>query len=71
MVDFSDAAAALPATPPGTSAPSVTALGSSLAALLPMDEKSEQCRQIAGNLTFIQTEQSSPLLQDTITDVTT
>jgi hypothetical protein len=70
-VDFSDAAAALPATPPGTTAATVTALGSSLAALLPMDDKSEQCRQIAGNLTFIQTEQSSSLLQDTITDVTT
>jgi hypothetical protein len=70
-VDFSDAAAALPATPPGTTAPAVTALGASLAALLPMDEKSAQCRLIAGNLTVIQDEKSSPLLNDTIRDVTT
>jgi hypothetical protein len=71
VADFTDAAAALPATPPGTTAPAVAALGASLAALLPMEDKSAECRLIAGNLTVIQDEQSSPLLNNTIRDVTT
>lgn len=68
---FSDAAGNLPATPPGTTATTVTALGDSLTALLPLSDKSAECRQIAGNLTVLQDAQSSPLLDNTIANVTT
>lgn len=69
--DFADATAGLPAAPPGTTAPTVVALGAALTALQPLAEKSDRCRVISGNLTVIQSAQDSPLLTNTITDVAT